>query len=223
MKQLVSFVLLASSMLLMSCGSSQEVISFWRNPKFAQGPKFKSVIIVAVAPDLDARNIIETDLANAAQANGVTAVRSIDVYGGGLTKDQVPLMIQKIKESKCDAVLTASMLDEKSSQRYHSEAGTYAGGAAYAPYASYTYYGSFSTYVAFIGPALSTPGYYAEKKTYFIEGNLYDGASDEIVWSMQSKAYAPSDLVDFSRGYARLVADQLKKVPRPGQSTPEQH
>jgi len=214
MKMIISCILLASCTLIMSCGSSQEVISFWKNPKSAQEKKYKSVFIIAVTPDRDARNIVETDLAIAANAKGLSVTRSIDAFPGKFTNDILPSkdeVREKIKESKCEAVFTVSLLDEKSEQRFIPDATTYAGGYGYSPYSSYSYYGSYSTYVAFSFPMTSTPGYYDAKKRYFLEGNLYDAVSEEIRWSMQSSAYDPSDLGSASRDYARLLIHQLEK------------
>jgi hypothetical protein len=84
---------------------------------------------------------------------------------------------------------------------------TYAG--AYSPYSHYGYYGQFYGYYAYTTPLVSTPGYYEEKQTYFLEGNMYDAATEEIQFSMQSKAYNPGDLQDFSKEYVHLLLDQL--------------
>jgi hypothetical protein len=58
---------------------------------------------------------------------------------------------------------------------------------------------------------MSTPGYYTNDKTYYIEGNLFDASTGKILWSMQSDAYNPAGIKSFSREYAELVIYQIKK------------
>jgi hypothetical protein len=201
----------------MSCGTSQEVTTFWKNPEAAQGKTYSSLFIVAITEDRAARNVVEGDLAAAATAKGLKATRSIDVFPASFTKNNAPAkeeMIAKIKELNCDAVFTVSLLDAKSEQRYVPGTTTYATtgyGGAYAPYPNYGYYGNYNSYVGYTYPVTTTPGYYVTDKTYFLEGNLYDAETGAIRWSMQSTAYNPSSLSSFSKGYTRLLIDELKK------------
>lgn len=223
MKYAVSCILLASLTLIMSCGTSQEVTSFWKNPEGTKGKKYGSLMIVATTADKAARNTVEGDLAAAASAKGLKAIRSIDVFPSSFTKDNVPTkeeMMAKIAELQCDAVFTVALIDEKSEQRYVPGTTTYAtvgygpsgyGTGGYAPYPHYGYYGNYYSYAAYSYPMTTTPGYYTTDKTYFIEGNLYDGETGMILWSMQSTAYNPSSLSSFSKGYTKTLIEELEK------------
>ncbi len=217
MKRMLWILCLVSSTAFMSCGTSQEVINFWRNPKAPQGKKYGSVFIMAIAADRGARYIAENDLANIAQENGLKAVRSIDVLQHSTAKDSLPSKeeLQKVvQESKCEAVFTVSLLDAKSVQRYVPGTATYPGAYGYSPVASYSYYGNYSTYVAYSYPMVSTPGYYATDKTFFLEGNLYDAETGEIRWSMQSAVYNPADFKTTSKEYSELLIKELRKQNR---------
>jgi hypothetical protein len=201
----------------MSCGTSQEVISFWRNPKAPQGKKYASVFIMAVTADKGARYIIENDLSNMAEANGLKTVRSSDVWPQSAAKDSLPTkeeMQKTILEKNCEAVFTVSLLDAKSVQRYVPGTASAPGAYGYSPIASYSYYGNYSTYVAYSYPVVAQPGYYAADKTFFLEGNLYDAVSGEIRWSMQSAAYNPENLKTTSKEYSELLIKELKKQNR---------
>ncbi|HMK38697.1 MAG TPA: hypothetical protein VK569_05100, partial [Bacteroidota bacterium] len=207
--------------LIMSCAPSQSVVSFWKNPDSTLVKKYSSVFIIAVTADRGARNIVEGDLAAAAEARGMKAIRSIDASPESFSNDKLPSkeeMFAKIKELKCEAVFTVSLLDTKSSQRYIPGTTMYGvagyGSAGYAPYPVYGYYGNYSAYVTYAYPVATTPGYYAEDKTYFIEGNLFDAESGKIRWSMQSTAYNPKTLYDFSKEYTQLLASELAKQKR---------
>ena len=217
MKHAVLCTLIASLTLLLSCGPSQEVTNFWKNPETAQGKTYSSVFIMAITADRAARSIVETDLAAAATARGLKASRSVDVFPAPFTKGNIPSkeeMLAKIKGVDCDAVFTVSLIDMKSDQRYVPGTTTYAAGYGafgYAPYPAHGYYGNYYSYVSYSYPVVSSPGYYTTDKTYFIEGNLYDGETGEIRWSMQSTAYNPSSLNAFSKEYTQLLINELRK------------
>jgi hypothetical protein len=214
MKNALLFVLLVSLVAVMSCATSQTVTNFWKSPDTPQGKSYTSVFIMAITPDMATRNVVESDLAAAATSKGFKATRSIDVFPSSFTKDNVPAkeeMLGKIRELKCDAVFTVSLLDMKSEQRYVPGTTYVTGGPAYAPYPYHSYYGSYYNYASYSYTAVSTPGYYTTDKTYFIEGNLYDAETEQIRWSMQSTAYNPSSLNSFSKGYAQLLIGELEK------------
>ena len=58
---------------------------------------------------------------------------------------------------------------------------------------------------------VTTPGYYTTDQTYFIEGNLFDANTNELLYSIQSKAYNPTDIATESAVYTTLVFDQMQK------------
>jgi len=219
MKNVLMWITVAPAALFISCAPSQEVISFWKNPEAPHGKKVSAVFVAALTSNRAARNIVETDLATAATARGFKVVRSIDAAPSSLTNDAVPSkeeLLGEIRDSKCDAVFTVSLLDVKSTQRYvpgttYSTPYGGVGYAGYAPYPAYGYYGNYTSYIGYAYPMATTPGYYTEDKQYFIESNLYDADSGSIRWSMQSSAYNPASLNDFSKEYTRLLADELDK------------
>ncbi len=212
MTRVLYVILLAAVCVFMGCGASQEVTNMWVNPNKSPNRPYKSVFIMAITKNAAARNTLETDLAAAAEERGLRAVKSVDALPGTFTKPAPTSreeMLAKLRELNCDAVFALSLLDVKSDQRYVPGTTTYAG--AYAPYPQYNYYGNFYGYYSTMYPTVSTPGYYTEDKTYFVEGNLYDAKTEEIQFSMQSKAWNPSSLTTFSRDYVKRLAGELKK------------
>ncbi len=116
----VSFLLLSLT-LLPSCGPSQEVTSFWKNPEQSPNRPYKSVFILAITQDRAARMTLESDLSDAATSFGLKATRSFDVFQQTFTSSAMPTreeMLAKIRELKCDAIYTVSLLDTRSEQRY---------------------------------------------------------------------------------------------------------
>jgi hypothetical protein len=213
-KHILLLVFLFSATFLMSCGTSQEVISFWQNPENPLGKPYTNVFVMAITADRAAQLVVESDIVAAAKSKGIKAVRSMDVLAPTLTKatPSKEEVEAKIRDSGCDGVFTVSLLDVKSQQRYVEGTTTYAGGAyAYSPYPHYGYYGSYYSYYSYSYPIASTPGYYTTDKTYFIEANMYDAGTEQIRWSMQSSAYNPSSLNSFSKEYTHLLIEELTK------------
>src|SRR5947208_265627 len=57
------------------------VTGSWVNKEKAAGKTYNSVFIIVLTQNLETRTIIENDLANAATANGIKAVKSLAVFG----------------------------------------------------------------------------------------------------------------------------------------------
>ena len=136
---------------------------------------------------------------------GYRTVKSFDIlppFTGGATPTKEELF-SKITESGADAILTVALIDKETETRYVP------GNAAYAPMPRFGYYGSFWGYYNTWFPTLYSPGYYEEEKTYFIETNLYDASTEQLLWSGQSETYNPSSLEMFSREFSKVVVSKM--------------
>ena len=196
------------TILISSCGPSHQVTSSWVSPEAKASAKTYNTIFIAVlSQNQSAKNIIEEDLAKAARARGYKAIKSSEVFAPNFTKDQADkaVILAKVRELGCDAILTSALIDKTSETRYNP------GTVAYSPYMGYGGYG-FGGYYGYMYPAMySTPGYYTTEKTYFIETNLFDVASEKMIYSVQSKAYDPSTITAFSRDYCEAITQQFTK------------
>ena len=73
------------------------------------------------------------------------------------------------------------------------------------------YYGRFTGYYSYYNPVMYDPGYYATDKNYYLEINLYDAKTEELVWSAQSETTNPTSIETFSNSFSQLVVNQLIK------------
>jgi len=78
-KHILLLVFLFSATFLMSCGTSQEVISFWQNPENPLGKPYTNVFVMAITADRAAQLVVESDIVAAAKSKGIKAVRRMDV------------------------------------------------------------------------------------------------------------------------------------------------
>lgn len=202
--------ILAVVLVFISCSSSQKVLSSWVNKEELKGKKYSKVFIAVLTQNVSSKTILEYDLAATLNEQGYQTVKSTDALSGSfrdnpnLTKDDV---LAKVRETNCDVILTVTLLDSKTETRYVPGTSVY---ASYAPYPAYGYYGGFGTYYGYYAPAIYSSGYYTTDKTYFLESNLFDAATEKILWSVQSSTYNPDNIKEFSSRYCKLLVSQAK-------------
>jgi hypothetical protein len=192
-------------MFTFACSSQKESTGVWVNDK-AKEKTFHKVFIVAVTPDIEVRTKLESALAAAIASKGYQVVKSIDSIPFDLNNPKVPTkeqVVDKVKSSGSDAVFLTGLLKKDASVGYTP------GKTAYAPMPYMSYYGGYYSYLT---PTVSTSGYYSYDKEYVIQTNLYDAASEEIMWSAQSEVLNPSSVEEFSKKYMSTLVGQLKKA-----------
>ncbi|WP_346318513.1 hypothetical protein [Chitinophaga sp. YIM B06452] len=203
----ISWLMLCASIVLTACSTTTRVTEFYRNPD-APKKTYQSIFIAALVHNVNAKNSIETNLANAAQARGYKAIKSADVFPPNFTRDKIPnkeTILNKVRELGCDAIFTVALVDKTSETRYVP------GSGPYRPYPAFGWYGNFWGYYSYWGPMMYDPGYYTTDKTYFMEGNLYDAASETLLFSMQSSTMNPNSVDDFSKSYTAALVGELEK------------
>jgi len=203
---------------LISCSPSMKITSSWVNKdKAAVPPKeYKTIFISVITSKLELRTKMENELAAAAVKHGYIAIKSIDKFAP-VTSGQKPNkeeIIEQIRKTGADAIFTTAVVDKQSETRYVP------GTVMYAPYPAFGYYGRWGGYY---GNAwgYGAPGYYSTDKTYFLESNLFDAATETILWSAQSELYNPTSIEHSSKGYTELMISQLEKdglLKKPGKN-----
>lgn len=206
MRKLLFGAAVMTALILTSCAPSMKITGNWMNQDVMGKGKFKKVFIYGIFPNEGTRQSVEDALAKAAASEGIEAIKSYQAFGPNFPKQSTTDedIIAKIKEAGCDAIFTTALVDVQSETRYVP------GSTVYSPYPAYGYYGSFGGYYSH-SAYIYEPGYYTEDNTYFLESNLYDAENGEIVWSVQSEAYNPSNADNAARQYAALLMDKLKR------------
>ena len=203
-------LLLLFSALIISCSSSNtKITGSWANQEKIKSEKIKSIFIAALTGNMEAKTTLENELAFQASQRGVESFKSHNVFTRTFTKDDMPSreeLLKVIKATNADVIFTVTMKDKETSTRYVP------GTTSYYPMGmGYGYYGSFYGYYSNVYPMMYDPGYYTTDRTYYIESNLYDTASEELIWSAQSETYNPYDIDNFVKGYTDTLLKQLEK------------
>jgi hypothetical protein len=201
MKKL-SILLPAILLLLASCNSTK-ITSSWKSDEAPQ-KSYKKIMVLGILNQKDRtlREQLEKQLAANLSNNGYTAVSAMDEYGPkAFEKIKEEDIAQKLKSSGYDAVITTVLLDKSKDQYYQP------GRVSYQPIGIRR----FGRYYTTIYDRVYDPGYYTNSTEYFLESNMYDIQSGDLVYSVQSKAVDPSSVSTLGRDYGKRIAKDLKE------------
>ena len=201
------YLLIVLSAMLSACTPSQKITTSWVNREALPKGPYKSIFVVAITQSNPAQYIVEDQLSKLLKSRGKKVVRSNDIFPPGIAGSgeiSKEVLVNAIKRTGCEAIFVIALLDIKTEERYNE--GTY-----YDPMSHYDYYRSYYGYYSYRYPQVYEPGYYTTDKTFFLETNFYDVATDQLLWSIQSNAYNPSDLESMFKTYSGLILAQLKK------------
>lgn|SRR5690606_9820224 len=201
-------LLLVAAVSLGACSTTTRITGSWKDPAVdASTGESKSVLIVPLSRNIELRTKLEDALAAKAAERNIEAVKSSDIF----TPDFFQVLpgreelLGQIKQTGVDAILTVSLIDTESETRYVR------GSTHYAPMPVYSWYGGFYTYLNYWHPIMYDPGYYVTDKTYFLETNLYNAASGQLVWSAQSETVNPTSIDAFAEEYPEVLLERMVK------------
>jgi len=203
MKRLLSALLLL--IFISACTPSQQVINSWKNPDVKPKDRYESIFIIAFAQDINAKIAVENELAKVVESRGRKAVKSSSVLTSSFladtnnTRDELARII---REAGCDAAFTVVLYDVKTDESYQP-------GTAYYP-VEHSFYDCYNRYAFYYFDYVEEPGYTITDRTFYFETNFYDMASGEMLSSIQSDAFNPSDIPSLMKGYSKLMLSQLK-------------
>lgn len=183
-----------------SCSPNSVITGSWKNNIT---PYYGTILAAGITQSVEAKSMIEKDLATALESKGMIVTKSIDEFppkiSGNPTKDD---MLDKIRKTNTDAILTVTLVDKQTQSRYVP------GSVGYTPI---PVYGRFGGYYNYWVPQMYSPNYYTQEKVYYMETNVYDSKTEELVWSAETETVNPSNLSGFSQELANIIANKLEK------------
>jgi hypothetical protein len=189
-----------------SCSSSTKITGSWTAPN-ANANRYQSVCVVSMSRNIEVRTKLENQLAAELGRYGLKVVKSTDIFPADFYQ-KLPsedAILAKVRASGVDAILTESLINQQSETRYVP------GSAMYSPYPAYGFYGGFYRYYGYWYPRIYDPGYYVTDKTYFLEANLFDAKTENLIWSAQSETMNPGSIDNFVNDYPKKLVTQLRK------------
>lgn len=202
----IRLIIVFASFFVFACGPATQITGSWTKDNVSSMGPYQKVYIAALTPNANAQNAIENNLASAARERGIEAVTSKQSFTRTFTKETQPAkeeLLDNIRAQNADAIFTVTLINKESETRYVP------GSTTYAPMAYGPYYGRFYTYYNTMYPVTYDPGYYATDKIYYMESNLYDANTEELIWSAQSKTVNPANVDSFARDYTEAMIQEL--------------
>lgn len=218
----LTIVFLAASLLFAGC-SNTKLLRSWENKE--EIPKqFEHLAIAALTPNNSNRYITERAIVDHLKKEGIKAMPTYEALPfagriGELAKDAggaegiKKIVRAKMAEHNFDGLMVLTVFNKKIEDRWVND-------RTYAPYGAgyygvpFGYAGRYYDYYHYSMGAMYNDGYYVEDVTYYIECNLYDVASEQMLWSGQISIKNIEDMDAEADELAYIITRQLmsKKV-----------
>lgn len=183
--------------------------------------KYANIGVLAVLKSNDARINVENAVTEMLRAKGYPANYTWDVWPfannlelmkeHGIEGDKIKEMLQqRVASQKMDALLIITLFDAVKEQRYVPGSGLSVGVAVNPgmyPVYGYPYY----SYYGYAFNTITDPGYYIESSTYFTESNLYDIASEQLIWTGQISTKLESSLETEALKFSEVLISGMIK------------
>ncbi|MBO9201691.1 MULTISPECIES: hypothetical protein [Niastella] len=209
MKSIYMLLAIITAIAFSTCTGPKKTEGVWINKEGIKGKTYSNLFILVVTADIQARVRLESDLSNVATSRGLKTVKSVDVMPFDIENPKQPTkeeVVSKVKASGCDGVFIATLLKKDDRVTYTE------GRTGYVPMNNYTPAGNYYAYYTGAYNTISTPSYYTTDKVYFMQSNLYDAASEEKMWAVDSEVFNPSNIDAFSKSYTKTLISKLKKA-----------
>jgi hypothetical protein len=187
------------------CTSTSKITSTWK-AKNVQPKNYNKILVLGLmnVADRTIREKMEEHLAEDLNTLGYNAICACEVFDpkafNNMTEEAA---INKLKNQGIDAVLTVVLLDKQKESKYVP------GNIYYSPYGYY--YNRFWGYRSTLYRRIYEPGYYVSDTKYFWESNLYDMASQQLVYSVQTQSFSPDNANILGHEYAKLIVKDIVK------------
>jgi hypothetical protein len=197
--------------LFCSCSSTTEITATWKAEEIAQ-KQYSNLLIAALIQNLAVRQSIENHFAERLADRNVQTSKSLNMLKPGFLDEGEPSrekILDILEEAKTEGILTITLIDVDEDERY-IPGGVM--GPTYVPMGQFGYYRTFPGYFHHRYGTAWNPGYVVEDKEYFLETNLYDSETMELVWSAQSRTVNPASADAFAREYVGTLKNELREA-----------
>lgn len=212
-------VLLATAVLIFTgCTSATRLTSSWSVQDGAKS--YQNLAVVAITKSSANRGIIERAVATELRARGIPAIGTLDIFpfadkmdllneaGVDMSREGIEKIArEKTAANNIDALMIISLLDKKTETEQRG--GNFGVSMAY-PINTYPYYGYGPYgYYSYAYTQVYSPSYEVNITTYIVETNLYDVATERLIWSAVTETKDPASVSKEAAEYAKIIADQM--------------
>ncbi len=181
---------------LMAWGcASTRLVNIWQEQKFS-GPRLARILVIDVTTQAGIRRTFEDEFVRQLDAKGVQALASYTLIpeNGEVPKER---LAEAVKESGVQGVIVTRLV------RVENSTAVYSG-----PYPGPPYPGFYGYY------SWAWVGYYDPPQLYtydavIAETNLFDTASDLLIWSGTTETFSRRDVKQGIREFAAVIIKAL--------------
>jgi hypothetical protein len=183
-------IMLSFATMTSSCGTSTYITQSWKKPGVTSSD-YNNIFITSITADTSLRRVVEDEIGDEIEASGKTVTKSIDAFPEDVYQPNKEIVFNAIKKYNPDLILTIATIGQETEPRYASD----------------RFYGYFEGWSRRVNSA----GYYTDDKVYYLQTNLFNAATEELVWATTSESYNPKSLQNFLKSYKKAMKKQMKK------------
>jgi hypothetical protein len=195
----VLVVLLCSASIAACATITTKVTAVWKNEAYKDQPK--RLLVIVLFPSRTGSMMVEDAFLVHLKSRRVDAAASYDVFSG----DELPTrekLVEQVKDGGYDAVLMTRVINARIEQRTEQRTPTYM-----APH-----YGMpMSVYYDYAYSAVYTPLYKIGERDAKLESNLYDAATEKLIWTATSDTKLSGAEQELIQTFVGIMVESLRK------------
>jgi hypothetical protein len=204
------YLLVASALVMASCGPSSRIVRSWRNPA-STGSELANgkVLIIGLVKDESSRRIVEDNLANLI---GQNAVQSYTLFSERTIRESKDdLLEQHLGEQGFTHLIMVRLTEiEKETNFVPGTMGM--GGMGMMGMGGMGMGGFYGMGPGMWGAGMwGTPGHYRTDKNYFMETGVYSINPGNLMWSGTTKTVNPSKMSRHINDVAKAVIREMER------------
>lgn len=205
LRRALTLLALLSPLAVAACSQSMKLVRSWSDPALVQG-SVRSVFAVGVSESPILRKEYERTVVEALQSPKLKVIPGHELIPDikQVDKDAVAAELKKMGVTH---VLVTRVVDRREVEQYHPPSYTTVG-VGFGGYPGY--YGGWGTYMSVGYTTMASPGYTTVHTVVSVESNLYDLATEKMVWTGLSEAYPNDNPTDSFRPYINQLIYDLK-------------
>ena len=192
LNRVVMCTLIAGIVLMLGGCTSSKSVRVWKDSE--QSIKAGNVLVVGLSPDIERRRLFEVRLSRELRQVRISATPSTEVLGVDEPIDRDSLQ-SHLANTSFDSVIVTRLVGVENRSNY-------------VPSSSYR---NFYHYYTDAHTWAFEPGFTFENRVFSLETNLYDIASESLIWSMQSEAFESRRIYKLIEDLAELIAKEMSR------------
>ena len=180
--------------------ATTDIKSVWRDESYKTQPK--RFLVISLFKDQTVRRMVEDEFKNHLKHRGADAATGYQIFPANDLPSK-ETVVEQVKAGGYDAVLLTRLIDTRTERR------VVPGSATYAPAPHYGM--SMGGYYGQGYATVYTPGYQVEDRFVMVESNLYDPATEKLVWTATSDTWMSEGNQKLVKTFVAIMMESLRK------------